>query len=269
MRRSNRHIRRAGALAAALGAGWLSATAGQAAGQTGGEQAAAWETLAWNADVPALRAALGGAARAVEPPREYGAGLAAPLRLEAAAVGGQAFRAWLQLDEDGLRQILFDPPGPEVSFDDVVAGLVAEWGPAARYCTRRAAGAVEAVEAVWRRPEGTLHAVLLDPVAEMAQRQQDEGRFSAPRPERSPAVPLPREERDAFPPTRGSERQRIPPRTDTIPPPRFSTPPPDTPGREPDLRSPRIGPSYGPNSKLLLRWHDPQATHLASVTCDR
>ncbi|QDL92012.1 hypothetical protein FDP22_09630 [Paroceanicella profunda] len=235
----------------------------------GAGQVAGWQGLAWNADLPELRVALGDDVALVQPARVYGAGLEAPLRLETAMLAGHAFRAWLQLDENGLRQILFDPPGQEVGFDDLVARLAQDWGPAARYCTRRAAGRVEAVEAVWRRPEGTLHAVLLDPAAQMAQRQEDEGRFSAPATGPRPSLRLPSEPRDAFPPTPGSERQRIPPRTDTIPPPRFSAPPAVPPTRDPDRPSPRIGPDYGPNSRLLLRWHDPEATRLASVTCDR
>ncbi|WP_339952092.1 hypothetical protein [uncultured Albimonas sp.] len=115
----------------------------QAAGEAGPD----WAAARWGMDADALAAALPGA---VETRLEYGGGLRGTLALPQAQLAGMRFRAIFQLDDDGLRQVLFEKRRREIAPSDAQALLAAlreALGPETRAC--RAAGAETSAEVVW------------------------------------------------------------------------------------------------------------------------
>jgi hypothetical protein len=233
--------------------------------------AAALPGLVWGEGVAALQARFGDSARRLDPPLAYGGGLSAPLLLDGQRIGGVPVVALLQLDGQGLRQVLFRPDPAlrsAAGFARLLAGLRAEHGPEARFCALAGGGA----EAVWRLPDGILHAVFTASAPQVTADPPAITRVPVP------AIPdRPRLREVPVAPPRPPDRigRDFPDR------PRLGDPPPLSPIPQPDFAPPAIlqprpvpmQPAARPpadpilRGTVVVRLHDPGAGALSSPRC--
>lgn len=125
-----------------------------------------WRAARWGMTAADLKAAFGAQIEALPGAWDFGQAYAA-LQIPAVEVGGVTFRALFQMNraDDRLQQILLERRGPVTAdtFADLLAALERDYGPAHAHCLPAPeAPSVRQAEILWRFPDTTLHAVLLD-----------------------------------------------------------------------------------------------------------